>query len=792
MFRLAISFICLSLFSAVQAQKNLIIPAPVSVIQTAGSFTISTKTEIIISNEDDRNTANFLQHYVMTFYGLKLKINFNKPAVSHGAIVLTNKKNRQVASNAEAYDLIINAKGIKIEGNSAAGTFYGMQSLIQLLPVKKQTILQVPFTTVKDLPRFGYRGMHLDVSRHFFPPAYIKKYIDFLALHKMNRFHWHLTDDQGWRIEIKKYPLLTTVGGYRNGTIIGRYPGTGNDSLVYGGFYTQDEIKEVVRYAASRFIEVIPEIEMPGHSSAAIAAYPYLSCFPEEATKAPAGTAWSGPKEGKQVQQAWGVFDDVYCAGNEQTFSFLQDVLDEVMPLFPNKYVHVGGDENPKGNWKRCLRCQQRIRENKLKDEHELQSYFIQRIEKYVNSKGKSIIGWDEILEGGLAPNATVMSWRGEEGGMQAANQKHNAIMTPEPYLYFNWSQTRMEDSVSFGRYTPIEKVYNYNPIPAKLDSENIKYILGAQGNLWTEYIKNTNILEYNLFPRISALSELAWSKKKDYANFEQRLLTQIKRYELWKVNYSKAYFEINYTIKPTYNYEGLAISFDNYKFKDLVTILKDTIVAIPVYNLKGDKTDDSATVQNKITFKDSVVIKQGGDYHFVSADSSKGFHYDAKVSFAFNKATAKKISLKTAASSTYPGNGGAFGLVNGLSGKNFNAKEWQGWNGKDMEAVIDFRRTETITVISLGVWNQEPSWIYLPKAVAVYTSKDGSNWNNIAETSKENKAWPNQRKITINLPASTSTQYVKIIAFNHGIIAAGRSGEGRNAWLFVDEIEIE
>ncbi len=786
------SLIAVLLFTQAIAQNTAIIPAPVSFQKKAGSFFITPATLIIINDEGERNTAVFLQDYVQQFYGMKLKISLNPKALPTNSILLNTVRFIQAPTNPEAYELVVQAKGISIVGNSYAGSFYGMQSLLQLLPLKKQSVLAVPFSIVRDEPAFAYRGMHLDVSRHFFPVPYIKKYIDFLALHKLNNFHWHLTDDQGWRIEIKKYPRLTTVGGFRNGTIIGRYPGKGNDSLVYGGFYTQEEIKEVVQYAANRFIEVIPEIEMPGHSSAAIAAYPFLSCFPEEPTKAPAGTAWSGTKDGKQVQQAWGVFDDVYCAGNEQTFSFLQDVLDEVIPLFPNKYVHIGGDENPKGNWKRCPKCQQRIKENKLKDEHELQSYFVQRIEKYVNSKSKSIIGWDEILEGGLAPNATVMSWRGEEGGIQAAMQKHDAIMTPEPYLYFNWSQTRMEDSVSFGRYTPIEKVYNYNPIPAKLDSANRKFILGAQGNLWTEYIKNTNILEYNLFPRISALSELAWSKKKDYAGFEQRLLTQLKRYDLWKVNYSKAYFEINYTIKPTYNHDGLSISFNDYKFKKHVTVLKDTIVKVAVFNLNGDKINDQTIVQNPIRFKDSVIIKQGGDYHFAAADKNKGFNYDTKVSFALNKATGKKIVLKTPASSTYPGNGGAFGLVNGLSGKNFNAKEWQGWNGKDMEAIIDLGKSQLITVVSVGVWNQEPSWIYLPKAVVVYTSADGSNWNKIAANTKDNKQWPNERKITLELPANTITQYVKVIAINHGIIAPGRSGEGRPAWLFVDEIEID
>ncbi|MBL7747482.1 MAG: family 20 glycosylhydrolase, partial [Chitinophagaceae bacterium] len=342
--------------------------------------------------------------------------------------------------------------------------------------------LKIPFLYIEDTPRFAYRGMHLDVARHFQPVSFVKKYIDYLALHKINKFHWHLTEDQGWRIEIKKYPRLTQVGGWRNGTIIGRYPGTGNDKIKYGGFYTQEEIKEVVKYAADRYIDVIPEIEMPGHSSAAIAAYPQLSCFPEIPTinYFPKDCEWYGDKNGKQVQQTWGVFDDVFCAGNDSTFIFLQNVLDEVLALFPSKYIHVGGDECPKENWKKCNKCQMRIKNEGLSDEHHLQSYFIQRMEKYLNDKGRILIGWDEILEGGLAPNAVVMSWRGETGGIEAAQQKHQVIMSPGNPVYFDHTQSENEDSVTIGGFNPLEKVYAYDPIPAKLQEPASQYVMGA------------------------------------------------------------------------------------------------------------------------------------------------------------------------------------------------------------------------------------------------------------------------------------------------------------------------
>ena len=371
----------------------------------------------------------------------------------------------------------------------------------------------------------------------------VKKYIDYLAYQKFNTFHWHLTEDQGWRIEIKRYPKLTSVGGFRNGTVIGHYPGSGNDSIHYGGFYTQQEIKEIVKYAQDRYITTIPEIEMPGHSSAAIAAYPQLSCFPNESTKIKSNTPWAGSRNGKQVQQTWGVFEDIYCP-SEYTFKFLENVLDEVMKLFPSKYIHIGGDESPKTEWKRSAFCQKLIKEKNLKDEEGLQNYFISRIEKYLNSKGRSIIGWDEILEGGLAPNATVMSWRGEEGGVAAAQQHHNVIMTPGKYVYLDHAQNKNEDSVTIGGYLPLDTVYSYEPVPKELNSEEAKYVMGAQGNVWTEYIANNSKLEYMIFPRMTALSEVLWSPKeiRNKDDFKDRLTDMVKRYQLWGTNYCKTY----------------------------------------------------------------------------------------------------------------------------------------------------------------------------------------------------------------------------------------------------------
>lgn len=531
------------LFSYVHAQNIHIIPEPVTLVAKTGKFNLNSSTQIVLAGGGNEANAAFLNQYLKQVYGFQLPIQKKQGAWKN--VVVLNYDKMEGNTDPAAYRMEVDAEKVYIGGHGNSGVFYAIQTLIQLLPVEKKSTLEIPAVEVMDYPRFAYRGMHLDVGRHMFPIEFIKKYIDYIALHKMNTFHWHLTEDQGWRIEIKKYPKLTSVGGYRNGTIVGRYPGTHNNGERYGGFYTQQEIKDVVAYAAKRHITVIPEIELPGHSSAAIAAYPELSCFPQEDTKRAKRSPWHGDTTGKHVQQTWGVFEDVFCP-TEYTFKFIENVLDEVMALFPSEYIHIGGDECPKESWKRSAFCQQLMKEKGLKDEHELQSYFIQRVEKYINSKGRKIIGWDEILEGGLAPNATVMSWRGEKGGIAAAKENHQVIMTPGGWCYFDHSQKKNEDSVTIGGYTTVQKVYSYEPIPKELEGDQAKWVLGAQGNVWTEYMTNIRKVEYQIFPRMSALSEVLWSpkEKRNLPWFEQRLLQQFKRYDLWGANYSKAFFE--------------------------------------------------------------------------------------------------------------------------------------------------------------------------------------------------------------------------------------------------------
>jgi hexosaminidase len=522
------------------AQVN-IIPQPVSVKMPTimAGFSFSPSTKIVLEGSGLQNSVDFFNDYLKEFYGFTLATT-SKAKGSNNLILNYERLDDSIPG---AYHLSVDKKGIYIEGDNETGVFYGIQTLIQLLPMPDAAHkLSIPYVQIEDNPRFAYRGLMLDVGRHFMPVPFVKRFIDYLALHKMNYFHWHLTEDQGWRIEIKKYPRLTEVGALRDGTVIGKRPWKGNDNERYGGFYTQDQIKEVVAYASKRYVTIIPEIEMPGHGSAAIAAYPWLSCFPDEKTNIPDSLLSEAGKKatGKLVYEKWGVAEDVFCAGKDSVFQFLQDVIDEVVPLFPSKYIHIGGDECPKTNWKRCPLCQKRIHDLGLKDEHELQSYFIQRMEKYINSKGKTLIGWDEILEGGLAPNAVVMSWRGEKGGIEAAKQKHTVIMTPTTYVYLDYSQSKHDDSLTIGGYIPLEKVYKYEPIPAELPDADGRYILGAQANIWTEYMTTASKVEYMIFPRVTALCEVLWSPKasRNWDDFQKRLPYQLKRYDLWKTNY--------------------------------------------------------------------------------------------------------------------------------------------------------------------------------------------------------------------------------------------------------------
>ena len=515
--KIIVFFIFFSHINTLFSQKNHIIPTPTEQTINNGFMEIENSPEII--TESNFNSAATLFKNAIK----KLDLTSKKTTKNRINFSLNEKLNE------EEYILKINTNQIIIEASTETGAIFGFQSLYQLMNLNlKNGVVKLQNQVIKDSPRFKYRGMHLDVGRHMYPVAFIKKYIDGLAMLKFNNFHWHLTEDQGWRIEIKKYPELNNIGSYRDSTLIGHYTDKPwqFDKTRYGGFYTKKEIKEVVRYAEKRGINVIPEIEMPGHSQAAVSSYPEFGCTGEQVGVAP----------------LWGVFKEIYCSKNE-TFDFLEEIIDEVVELFPGKYIHIGGDEAPKTNWKACGNCQNVINREELKDEHELQSYFITRMEKYINSKGKQIIGWDEILEGGLAPNATVMSWRGVSGGIEAAKMNHEVIMTPNATCYLDHYQAKdtSNEPLAIGGYTPIEEIYNYEPIPDELDESLHKYIIGAQGNVWTEYMKTSDHVEYMVFPRIFALSEVVWAKNRpSFNDFENKVIGMYPILEKMDINYSK------------------------------------------------------------------------------------------------------------------------------------------------------------------------------------------------------------------------------------------------------------
>ncbi|HRF78239.1 MAG TPA: family 20 glycosylhydrolase, partial [Chitinophagales bacterium] len=592
---------------------------------------------------------------------------------------------------------------------------------------------------------------------------FIKKYIDYLAMYKMNTFHWHLTDDQGWRIEIKQYPKLTEIGAWRDGTMVGHYRDQQYDNVRYGGFYTQKEIREIVRYATDRHITIIPEIEMPGHCMAALAAYPELGCVSD--------TTY-------QVAKGWGVVEDVFCP-KDSTFILLENVLEEVMALFPSPYIHTGGDEVEKIRWRNCSHCQQLIKEKGLVNEHGLQSYFIQRIEKYVNSKGRSIIGWDEILEGGLAQNATIMSWRGEEGAVLAAQQQHYAIMTPGSHCYFDYYQGAPQlEPLAIGGFVPLDKVYAFNPIPASLTPEQATYILGAQANIWTEYISFPEQVEYMLLPRMLALSEVLWTsnENKNYDDFLTRLLFHFQLLDKTNTNYAKSIYQINYKVTPASELNKLNITL-------LSNPLLGKIEVQTVNVLNGNK--------NNFTYQNSFTVDAETPYINAQLTGSIKNTPTTHIKLKFNKATGKSITLKNEPSKKYSADG-PFTLVNGVEGTvnpSWNGNEWLGFLGSDLQAIIDLGEVDTIKSVTVGCLFDKLSWIYPAESVQIWISTNGKNY----EQAGKIKYNGDQKRNTITVNSSIKTgRYIKIEAINLGNIPSGNPGAGSKPWLFIDEITVE
>jgi hexosaminidase len=525
------TFIFLSFFQISHAKEIALIPQPETMVMKAGEFSISAKTMLIVDsdNKELQRIAGFLNDYLKKYYHFTLSKSGKTSDFIRFQLVKSDEFGK------EGYKMSVNKNGILIIASNPNGIFYGVQTIKQLIPINSGDSLMVPCLEIKDKPRFSWRGMHLDVGRHFFPAFYVKEYIDFMAMYKMNVFHWHLTEDQGWRLQIRKYPLLVEKGSWRDETFTGgfdadffqeRLDTAHYDGIGVGGFYSQDQVRDIVRYAAERYVTIVPEIEMPGHCCAALAAYPELGCT-------------GGPYE---VLKKWGVVNDVFCPGKEQTFTFIRNVLDEVCELFPSPYIHIGGDECSKVLWKNCPDCQRRIQSEKLKNEEELQSYFIKRIEKYLISKNKKMIGWEEILEGGLAPEATVMAWKATQAGSQAIREKHDVIRCPSEYCYFNHYNVKnpVGEPLAYRGNVTLEKVYSFDPIPEGFSNEDARFIIGSEGCAWSEYIPNIKTLEYQVFPRACAMSEVLWTpvEKKDFSNFKLRMETEFKRLKRYQINY--------------------------------------------------------------------------------------------------------------------------------------------------------------------------------------------------------------------------------------------------------------
>lgn len=744
-----------------------VVPLPNHIGTDAGSpFLLSKSTQIVFpeGNEKMQRNADFLAAYLELSSGIKPRVTTVSP--EQNAIVLETGLQHD---NSEAYRIEINEREIRIEGASEAAVFYGIQTLRKSVPVGKYQNVTFPAATIDNAPRFGYRGSMLDVARHFQPVEFVKKYIDLLALHQINRFHWHLTDDQGWRIESGSYPKLTEIGSKRKETVIGRNTGE-YDGTPHVGFYTKEELKEVVKYAEERYITIIPEVDLPGHMLAALTAYPELGCT-------------GGPYE---VAREWGVFDDVLCPGKEETFTFLEAVLTEVMEIFPSKYIHIGGDEAPKTRWEECPACQARIKELGLKDrdghtaEHYLQSYVTARMEKFLNDHDRSIIGWDEILEGELAPNATVMSWRGMGGGIQAAQLGHDVIMTPTDYSYFDYYQTQhtADEPLAIGGFVPLEQVYSFEPAPEVLTAEQRTHILGPQANLWTEYIKEPEHVEYMLLPRLAAMSEVQWMQpeKKNYESFLKRLPQLLALYDKLGYNYATHVFDVKAELKVNFDSNALDVTFT-------------TIDDAPVYyTLDGSEPDESSLrYENKLSVKENSELKA-----VAIRDGKKSKVFSEKIEIS--KSTFMPTELLTTPAANYA-YGGAPLLVDGLNGTDTNYKtgRWIGFQANDLVAVIDLLQPTEISRAEIRNAVVTGDWIFDASQIIIESSADNKTFTPIIDQTvtddhKDHWAEISTHKLTFE---PIKARYFRVTV-KPSLMPEWHAGKGNRAFIFVDEVRLD
>lgn len=743
-----------------------VVPQPKAVELAGGkAFVLNGKTVICVAGNDAamHRNAELLKDYLKQSTGLDLKISTKK--VSKNAIVLGNNLK---ADNKEAYNINVTANLVTIDGASAAGNFYGIQTLRKSIPVGGTSSVLLPAVKIIDWPRFGYRGASFDVVRHFFPADSVKKFIDMLALHNANRLHWHLTDDQGWRLQSKKYPLLAEISSKRNGTCVG-HDFESSDSIPYGGVYTADEIKDVIKYAADRHISIIPEIDLPGHMVAALKAYPHLGCT-------------GGPYE---VWQKWGVSDDLLCAGNDSTLVFIDDILNEVMDLFPYEYVHVGGDECPKTRWEACQKCQAKITELGLvSDDHstkeqKLQTFVMTHASNTLAKRGRKMIGWDEIMEGGLPDGAVVMSWRGEEGGLQAAELGHDAIMTPTNYCYFDYYQTldHTGEPDAIGGYVPLEKVYSFNPVPKTFTAEQAGHILGVQANLWTEYIPYFHQVEYMELPRYAAMSEVQWAEpeQKDYKEFVHKLPALMKIYDKEGFNYAK----------HIYNISG---KLTNDSEKGVVVLDMQTVDNAPIYYTldRSEPTAASSRYSDPVELDRSCVVKAV----CIRPDGVTPLFVD---SVKYSKSTSRNIVLGNKPHSRY--NGDASLLVDGKFGPDaFNTGAWLGFEGVPFVATVDLGSEKEISSVGLNNNVNTPNWIFDGRGLTVEVSTDGVNFTQVAHEEMPQATEHLEKIVAHKLDFNpVKARYVRIteecetsIPEFHGV------GAGKNGFLFVDEITVD
>lgn len=742
-----------------------IIPKPLDVNSKGdASFLLKDGVAVIYpeNNQKMQDNAEFLVDYVEKQTGVKLTSHAGMPV--DGAICLTLDLSDD---NAEAYKLIVNDKRVCISGASEAGVFYGIQTLRKSLPVAQDINVNLSAVEIYDKPRFAYRGAMLDVARHFYTVDEVKTFIDMLALHNINRFHWHLTDDQGWRIEIKKYPKLMSVASERKETVVGRWYSGIYDGKPYGGYYTQDELRDVIDYAAKRHITIIPEVDLPGHMQAALTAYPELGCT-------------GGPYE---VRTIWGVSQDVLCVGNDFTLQFVKDVLSEVADIFPSEYIHIGGDECPKVRWEKCPKCQERIKSLGLKSdakhtkEQRLQSYMIQEAAKYLKEKGKRIIGWTEILEGGLVPDATLMSWIGESGGIEAAHQHHDVIMTPNTYLYFDYYQSKKveDEPLAIGGYLPIEKTYNYEPMPKELTEEEQQYIKGVQANLWTEYIPVFSQVQYMVLPRLGAAAEVQWTdpSKKDYKDFLRRVPHLVAVYDCYGWNYATHVYDVNVDMK--------ADTVNHVLNVQLSTMADDPIY----YTLDGqDPTEKSLKYTKPFTIDQSVVLKTMA----VHPDRTSKISVDT---IRFNKATLKPVVLLQPNESRFSPDGPVV-LVDGRNGNHsFDTGAWLTVAGNDLEAVINMQAETILSSASVHVYVRKDAWLFDARGFSVSVSSDNKNYKEVASQEYKQMQESDSDGIIeheLSFDPCKAT-YVKIKVISEKSMPDWHWDAGKAPFLLVDEI---